>query len=235
LKVAQVQIRLASDKPRRSIRATICRAAGLVAAAALVIFAVVYFWPARSDAPPPSKASVLPYVEPITSSPEATSIEQQPQSSDVAPGDLGEWVARLEQPSGSPPVINYPLKEHPEGAARFDDHWYKIYLGCVKWSFAYEKCKEMGGYLACVNTREENTFIMSLYPQGHLWLGGIRGDDGWRWINGENMTFSNWSYNEPNNNATNSAFFLKNDEHGRWFDVGSGDTNIQGFACEWDK
>ena len=131
-------------------------------------------------------------------------------------------------------MLRYPLGRHPADAVAFGGHWYKILPGQTTWREAQQKCKQVGGYLACVTSRKEHEFITRLHPQGHLWLGGIRGDEGrWVWINGEAMTLTAWHPGEPNN-AGNSEFFLKNGPGGLWFDVPTQDGNVQGCMCEWE-
>ncbi len=133
------------------------------------------------------------------------------------------------------PVLGYRLGNHPDDAVAFGGHWHKVLPGQSTWKEAQENCKSLGGYLACVTTRQELAHVTRLQPQGHLWFGAIRGDEGrWVWITGEPMTLQNWNPGEPNN-AGNREFFMKTGPGGFWFDVPNDDGNVVGCICEWEK
>lgn len=105
--------------------------------------------------------------------------------------------------------------------------WYNghLYIGVIGWQMHFPKAQELaeeaGGYLAVLNSKEENEFAYQLVAKDdRFWLTrnskrGRRGygpifgiyqtkegrepDGGWTWVNGEPLTFTNWANAQPNN------------------------------------
>jgi len=50
----------------------------------------------------------------------------------------------------------------------------------------------MGGYLACIETSEEDQFILRLCQGNDAWLGGTdeENEGDWRWLTGHSCTHS---------------------------------------------
>ncbi len=108
-----------------------------------------------------------------------------------------------------------------------DKHYYElIYLpdGNLNWYQAAFLADKAGGYLACVSSEEENTFLFDLVnDEKYFWkfpkyipgrsranhyeimigpmLGGFKHDasvkpiEGWQWISGEKWEYTNWAQN----------------------------------------
>jgi hypothetical protein len=100
-------------------------------------------------------------------------------------------------------------------------HYYEtIYLpsGNLNWYQAAYLAQKAGGYLACLNTEEENDFVFSLVNDDkYFWhfeengehygisigpfLGGYQIDGsiepagGWTWLSGESFDYTNWAVN----------------------------------------
>ena len=103
----------------------------------------------------------------------------------------------------------------------FDDNLYLAIapVSGVPWSEAIEIAKRTGGYLTSISSREENDFVFELSSKdakfwrrsddGHFWIGpgiGLYQEDGseepaggWRWLNGEEVAYTNWAFTQPNN------------------------------------
>lgn len=61
------------------------------------------------------------------------------------------------------PVLGYVLKQCPADAVEYKGHWYKFYPeGIASWEEARTRCRELGGYLACVQGLEEHQFLLQL-------------------------------------------------------------------------
>jgi hypothetical protein len=99
-------------------------------------------------------------------------------------------------------------------------HWYEAVLapsGNISWTDAQATATSAGGYLACITSVEENSFVFGIiannedfWVKGYLgpWLGGYQDQNapgysepagGWRWLSGENWNYTNWNSGEPNN------------------------------------
>ena len=93
------------------------------------------------------------------------------------------------------------------------DNWergfgrYEIVLGSFTWQEARTDAELKGAHLATVVSEMEWNDIKrvlgaSLHRK-NLWLGGTdEGSEGnWRWITGENWSFTNWRVGEPGNDS----------------------------------
>ena len=78
------------------------------------------------------------------------------------------------------------------------------------WNTASVECTKSGGYLACIGSEEENSFILNNVGASiqsvHIGLYSRGGY--WKWINGEPVTFLGWASGEPNGGATGVAHLL---------------------------
>lgn len=138
--------------------------------------------------------------------------------------------------------------ERPEG----ETHYYEVVRVDsmnVSWVQAALLAQAEGGYLASMTSPEENAFVFSLvdddkyfweFPDDYTsnshyrikigpFLGGVRVSDtedslaGWRWLSGEEWTYSNWAQNlndgiidrDPRNNTQPN---------------GKGNQNVMGFG-----
>ena len=130
----------------------------------------------------------------------------------------------------------------PKDAVSFGRHHYKVFAGNIAWSDAKKKCEEMGGYLACPETPDENSFLAKLIiPIGEpVWLGGTdAGREGtWMWLSGKPFRYRTWRKGEPSNSQGKEHFMwlfpASAPEHaGRWNDAPNSTGRIKGFVCEW--
>jgi hypothetical protein len=129
------------------------------------------------------------------------------------------------------------LKNSPDKeATKFNGHSYKVFSSKedrVPWPVARKRCRQKGGYLACVESREELDFLVGLLgaTPSVSWVGGSnshagRGDAGWSWVTGEMINPSLWGKGGTHGR---DATFLK---------LGLGDAKA-GFRwhyiCEWGE
>jgi hypothetical protein len=132
----------------------------------------------------------------------------------------------------------YP-RQRPTNAVEFAGHWYKVFPQKVCWHVARAACEQMGGYLVCIETAEEQAFIAGLAEGRYYYLGATdeaqEGD--WRWVNGAKWDYTSWFSGQPNNYRSNEHW-LATYTGGKWVDVadeGTGFWMPKGFICEWEK
>lgn len=147
--------------------------------------------------------------------------------------------------------VNYP------GVEAFNGHHYKVFNTVnVTWMEAQMLCKEAGGHLAVITSKEEYAFVWGLVQKkgtkNCYWLGARRDkNNNWSWVNGEPLTFTKWSDKQPDNWGTEDVLMLyrlpnpmaKKTKAGEWNDINSdgscfdepffGKQNF-GLICEWD-
>ena len=88
-------------------------------------------------------------------------------------------------------------------------HWYQVVeIPSYTWVYARDAAASAGGYLACIESQEENSFVASILPNVYsACLGGYEqnGNFTWAWITGELWGYTNWNSatNEPNDGSGN--------------------------------
>ena len=107
----------------------------------------------------------------------------------------------------------------------------------VAWQDARDKCLEVGGYLAEVDTAEENDFLRTMAHERNieLWIGGSDLDkEGlWQWsYSKENVSsaFNGWGPGEPNGGIRENCIHMYSIKKYKWNDVSC--SNKYAYLCE---
>jgi len=145
-------------------------------------------------------------------------------------------------------ALGYRLKRAPIKAKRapfgakaegFKGHRYMHFDEQLSWNEAYAKCKELGGYLVCVTSKEEAEFIAKLTPRGTplgLHRANLRAP--WQWITGEKVDYLAWGGPEPNGGWVTGGKTYRPTTIAsgttRWADAVKYVKFTQGFVCEWE-
>jgi hypothetical protein len=146
-------------------------------------------------------------------------------------------------PKPEPQPAASPAKPtHPEDAVAWGGHWYKLYENeDASWHEARDACRKAGGYLACIETAEEQAFIAKLADGEYFYLGGTDEEEegDWRWVNGAKWDFTAWSPagGQPNNWG-DAEHYLATYDYGEWVDVaaeGRAAWMPIGYICEWEE
>ena len=132
-----------------------------------------------------------------------------------------------------------------------DGHVYEVYDIGMSWSDAKQYCENLGGYLACITSSDEQDFLTDLIRnvnKSFFWLGGSDADvEGtWTWLSGEPWGYSNWGGNNPNNDYSGTEDYLGMTNVSRswanrfqwndWTNEGSADSLSDfGFVCEFEN
>ena len=103
--------------------------------------------------------------------------------------------------------IQQPVKEvePTERVAEFGGHIYKFIPTRKSWNKAKLEAEKMGGYLVCIDSDKEQSFISELVSiNGKVrptWIGltdeEVEGE--WKWVNGAKAGYVNWQPNQPDN------------------------------------
>ena len=145
-----------------------------------------------------------------------------------------EWEMQLESVEKTVAAQALPA-EYPKDAVPFRGHHYKVFKERVTWKQAEKRCKEMKGYLVCINSATENRFVTQLIRgMKNAFVGGTDrakvGD--WQWVNGDDMRYTNWGPGLPNGPGIQRYLWIIDD--GTWDDVHDPYPG-SGFVCEWDN
>jgi hypothetical protein len=139
-----------------------------------------------------------------------------------------------------PDTAAAPAPGRPADAVAFGGHWYKVFdEEDGTWHEKKARCEAMGGYLACIETEEEQTFIAKLADGRYLSLGATdeKQEDTWAWINGAKFEPFGWMEGQPNNYGE-CEHYLATYDCGEWVDVSVEGHDFwmpTGFICEWDN
>jgi hypothetical protein len=112
-------------------------------------------------------------------------------------------------------------------------HYYKLSTESTTWFNAKARAEELGGYLACITSAAENSFVFnSVAGTSQAYLGGTdeEVEGTWKWISGEAWSYTAWGPGEPNNVNNEDHLHYRTD--GAWNDVPG--TSSYRYVIEWD-
>lgn len=135
----------------------------------------------------------------------------------------------------------------PDGAVEFNGHYYYVFCkdDITNWNDAKAFCKSQSGYLATITSQEENDFLYSYitqegYSSAYFGLSDEEAEGIWLWDNGEEASYTNWHYNEPNGETSSEdyALFYYKYSDGTWNDGDFENRTVNSgtaFICEWGE
>lgn len=153
----------------------------------------------------------------------------------------GEWIRDI---LICPSTISQPsIKYIPVDAVRKNGHYYYIFdvADVTNGQAAIDFCKEQNGYLATITSEEENEFLFNYmvesgYQNAYFGFSDFEEEGNWKWLNGEEVSFTNWHDGEPNGGSSeNYAMFYEKYPDGTWNDGGLANSNGEVFICEWEQ
>ena len=143
---------------------------------------------------------------------------------------------------------------------QYNNHKYEIVDKSYCWDEAKVLCEKAGGHLVTITSEEEQAAIEEYLIKGTknvYWIGGEK-TNRWRWVTDEEWEYTNWAFNEPNNErgTENKAMMYRNQAPlspdngilGEWNDEeNEGNDNMNypingfysiaqnnvGYICEW--
>jgi len=126
-----------------------------------------------------------------------------------------------------------PTTEIVGWSAKFGGHSYLAILAPVNWDQARMVCRRLGGRLACIETREEMTFLQKLTSGVCLYVGAtdVHREGDWRWVSGKPVNKALWKIKEPDGGGGQNHASLSD---AGLFDVSDSGSGEKGFICEWD-
>lgn len=99
------------------------------------------------------------------------------------------------------------------------------------WTEAQAEAVAKGGNLVAINNAEENKWLLDVFGTTELFWIGLSDQEvegAWKWANGEKVTYTNWTPNEPNNGrlfvggqylGTENYAVMNWQANGRWNDI----------------
>ena len=148
---------------------------------------------------------------------------------------------------------NYSFNEYEEEnntfnkTVEYNGHYYSVVNSEEINSFdkAQAFCESTGGYLAIIDNEEENDFLYDYiisegYKSAYFGLTDREEEGGWKLIDGNMPSYTNWHTGEPNSENPNEdyAMFYYKFVDGSWNDGDFSYSTINGgtaFICEWSE
>ena len=118
----------------------------------------------------------------------------------------------------------------------FNGNTYAFIENEMLWNEAREVCEKLGGHLAYINSESEQEFITEITKNYYTALGGWDelSEGEWTWLDGSEMTFTNWRSGEPNNSYPHqNHLYINYSGTGKWDD--GYDNRMAPFVCEWEN
>lgn len=129
-------------------------------------------------------------------------------------------------------------------SVEYNGNTYKVFSSCYNWEEAKEWCELQGGHLATVTDENEWNAVSDLlkeYNGIRCWLGAESTSGVWKWVTGEDFSYSNWGESQPDceNNAEFHLGTWGNDINKRfdcyyWNDYNYSNYRVEGFVCEFE-
>jgi Ca2+-binding RTX toxin-like protein/methionine-rich copper-binding protein CopC len=91
----------------------------------------------------------------------------------------------------------------------------------LSWEQAEAEAIAHGGHLVTINDAEENQWLSSAFGQLSTWIGlnDIQKEGDWVWADGSAITYTNWSYGEPNDQGSEDFGSISANSAGMWNDL----------------
>lgn len=120
----------------------------------------------------------------------------------------------------------------------WDGHEYNAFPAYDRdWKQSKEFCESVGGYLATISSIDENKVLFEKYMKDrhvNVFFGLVNFDGTWRWLNGEEVIYTNWNA-DMQKNGTFAKFCLESND-GTWESDSDNSNAFENyFICEWEK
>ncbi len=151
-----------------------------------------------------------------------------------------QFTAGTELPEEECTEIVYNIENEQKGnssqKSTFQGHTYQLFNEAMTWMEAKAYCENLGGYLVTITSQAEQDFICETFSKKHgtamIGLSDAETEGVWKWVTGENFSFSNWDSGEPNNEWDEDYVLINSD--GTWNDAHL-DKEKWIFICEWER
>lgn len=125
----------------------------------------------------------------------------------------------------------------------YQNHLYSVFEGSLSWNEAEYYCETLGGHLATITSKEEQTVVSDYVKKSSVncWIGAYRTKENvLKWVTDEAFEYSYWNSGEPSGSYNGAredyiGIYADSSKIGRWNDFYMQTNTIQGFVCEWES
>jgi len=117
---------------------------------------------------------------------DARAVKAAKSAADFELAEAETHLAKAPSPPPPPPRTG-GQSGRPEGCREFKGHHYKVvHKTRISWEQARQRCEEMGGHLAVLQSTDELNFVASMLGNAPAWVGCRYNHDHrkWRWVTG---------------------------------------------------
>ena len=142
--------------------------------------------------------------------------------------------SKLSQPTSS------QIKDNPPAdATKFETSSYKVFMAQISWHEAKKRCEQMGGALACLETKKEKDWAARFAKGRVIWLGGgdYAKEGQAMWLNGRRVVVNfdkktNASHKDHLHFAFDGKILFR---AGNGYNPTAKFKHVKGFLCEWTR
>ncbi len=119
--------------------------------------------------------------------------------------------------------------------ATYNGHKYVLMSGKLTWAEAKAYAESMGGHLATITNAEEDAVLGEMIRAsgyGGLWLGAENTSGSWKWVTGEEFSFTNWASGEPS--GGDEHYLGYKNGNNEWNDYKMSTDAVFGFIVEFE-
>ena len=123
-----------------------------------------------------------------------------------------EWPEEPADTSDCPPGAFDQLQQDLNGAGwswlgEYNTAQYFVSTNPISWDNAQSSAVAYGGHLVVIESQDENDWISTAVGDEYIWIGLYQDTSsveysepagGWTWVNGAELTYTNWAGNAPN-------------------------------------
>lgn len=144
-------------------------------------------------------------------------------------------------------IINgIELKDEPTevSSVEYKGKIYKVFNSGFGWNNAKLWCESQGGHLATINSEEEWEIVkkaLNDFNGAKCWLGAENKSGSWKWVTGEELSFTKWAQNQPDCCGNNEFYLgtfgndsLESLDCYLWNDYAESGVEVGGFVCEFE-
>lgn len=126
------------------------------------------------------------------------------------------------------------VRPRPKNTVKFGGHEYALIEDKSTWHLAKQRCEEMGGHLAIINTPQEAQFLIAVCGKHDAWVGASdeAAEDHWTWVDGTACNESikaTWRLTDQTGEQHNLLWFTPDQQ---WA-AGRGGARVA-YLCEWE-
>ena len=127
------------------------------------------------------------------------------------------------------------LPQPPDGCEYklFSNSVYMFCTATKTWLEARDFCYSYGMHLAIIDNMDENNFVMASFNGPRIWIGmsDMQKEGQWKWVNGQDVEFTNWANGQPDNYLYNEdCGTIDRNMGNKWNDMPCTETMV--FVCE---